>query len=171
MPSDLEILMGRVERLERENLRFRRLGITALILIGAALAMGQAVPARTIEAESFLLKDVDGNLRAKLDAKDGSTKLLFFDRAGHERVALTSAENSAALEMKDEKGRLGATMGAGVSKDGMSSTIAAGAPLIGPVAGPGVIMQAWEDGTSLRICNKGGHQVWEAPSGREATRK
>ena len=170
MPNDLEILMGRVERLERENLRLKRLGITALILIGAALAMGQAGPGRTIEAESFLLKDVDGNVRAKLDAK-GSTKFLFLDRAGHERVALTSDENSAALEMKDEKGRLGATMGAGASKDGMSSTIAAGAPLIGPVAGPGVVMQAWDDGTSLRICNKGGHQVWEAPSGREDIRK
>ena len=73
--------------------------------------------------------------------------------------------------MKDEKARLGATMEAGVSKDGMSSTIAVGAPLIGPVAGPGVVMQASEVSTSLRIFDKGGHQVGEAPSGREDTRK
>jgi len=110
--------------------------------------------------------------RAKLILlKDGLTKLTFLDRAGHERVALTSAEDSAALEMKDEKGRLGATMEAGVSKDGMSSTIAAGAPLIGPMAGPCVVMQASEVSTSLRICDKGGHQVWAAPSGRESIRK
>jgi hypothetical protein len=170
MPTDFE-LTRRVEHLEHENRRLKQFGISALVLIAAVLAMGQARPARTIEAEVFLLKDVDGNVKAKLDVKDGSTKLTFLDRAGHERVALTSAEDFAALEMKDEKGRLGATMGAGVSKDGMSSTIAAGAPLIGPVAGPGVVMQASEVSTSLRICDKGGHQVWEAPSGREDTRK
>ena len=27
------------------------------------------------------------------------------------------------------------------------------------------------DGTSLRTCTKGGHHAWEAPSGREDTRK
>jgi hypothetical protein len=48
--------------------------------------MGQARPARTIEAEVFLLKDVNGSVKAKLDVKDGSTKLMFLDRAGHERV-------------------------------------------------------------------------------------
>ena len=172
MPTDFE-LTRRVEHLEHENHRLKQFGIMALVLIAAVLAMGQAWPARTIEAEVFLLKDVDGNVKAKLDVKDGSTKLTFLDRAGHERVALTSAEDFAALEMKDEKGRLGATMamGAGVSKDGMSSTIAAGAPLIGPFAGPCVELQASEDSTSLKICNKGGHQVWEAPSGREDTRK
>ena len=31
MPNDREVLMGRVERLERDNLRFNRLGIVALI--------------------------------------------------------------------------------------------------------------------------------------------
>ena len=170
MPTDSE-LMRRVQHLEHENHRLKQFGITALVLIAGVLAMGQARPARTIEAEVFLLKDVDGNVKAKLDVKDGLTKLTFLDRAGHERVALTSAEDSAALEMKDEKGRLGATMEAGVFKDGMSSTIAAGAPLIGPMAGPCVVMQASEVSTSLRICDKGGHQVWEAPSGRESIRK
>jgi hypothetical protein len=170
MPTDFE-LARRVEHLEHENRRLKQFGITAMILIAAVLAMGQARPPRTIEAEVFLLKDVDGNVKAKLDEKDGSTKLIFLDRAGHERVALTSAEDFATFEMKDGKGRLGATVEAGVSKDGMSSTIATGAPLMGPVAGPCVVMQASEASTSLRICDKGGHQVWEAPSGREDTRK
>jgi hypothetical protein len=170
MPTDFE-LTRRVEHLEHENRRLKQFVITAVILIGAVLVMGQARPARTIEAERFLLTDVDGNVKAKLDVKDGSTKLMFLDRAGHERVALTSAEDFAALEMKDDAGRLGATMAVGVSKNGISSTMAAGAPLIGPVAGPGVVMQAWEDGTSLRTCTKGGHHAWEAPSGREDTSK
>ena len=163
MPNDFE-LTQRVEHLEHENRRLKQFGITALVLIAAVLAMGRAPPARTIEAEKFLLKDVDGNVRAKLDVKEGSTELMFLDRAGHERVALTSAEDEAALEMKDATGRLGATMEVGVSKNGISSTMAAGAPLIGPMAGPGVVMQAWEDGTSLRTCAKGGHHAWEAPS-------
>ena len=164
MPTDLEILMCRVERLERENLLFKRLGLAALVVIGAVLAIGQAGPPRTVEAESFLLKDVDGNVKAKLDSKDGTTKLMFQDRAGHVRVALTSTESVEAFEMKDETGRLGATMSTGASTVGISSTMAVGAPLAGPVAGPGIVAQAWEDGTSLRTCAKGGHQIWEAPS-------
>jgi hypothetical protein len=164
MPTDLEILMRRVERLERENLLFKRLGLAALVLIGAVLAIGQAGPPRTVEAESFLLKDVDGNVKAKLDSKDGITKLIFQDRAGHVRVALTSTESVEAFEMKDETGRLGATMSTGASTVGISSTMAVGAPLAGPVAGPGIVAQAWEEDTSLRTCTKGGHQIWEAPS-------
>ena len=171
MPTDVDVLKRRVEQLERENVRFKRLGVAALVLIGAGLAIGQAGPVRTVEAQSFLLKDVAGNVRAKLESQDGTSKLMFLDRAGHVRVALTSTENNAALEMTDDKGRLGAIMETGISKDGMSSTMAAGAPLIGPVAGPGVVAQAWEDRTSLRTCTKGGHHVWEAPAGREDTRK
>ena len=163
MPTDVEMLMCRVERLERENLLFKRLGVTALVLLGAALAIGQAGPPRTVEAESFLLKDVDGNVKAKLDSKDGTTKLIFQDQAGHVRVALTSTESVGAFEMKDETGRLGATMSTGSSTVGIESTMAVGAPLAGPVAGPGIVAQAWEGGTSLRTFTKGGRHVWEAP--------
>ncbi len=55
MPTDFE-LTRRVEHLERENRRLKQFGIAALVLIAAVVAMGQARPARTIEAEEFLLK-------------------------------------------------------------------------------------------------------------------
>ena len=103
------------------------------------MAIGQAGPPRTIEAESFLLKDVDGNVKAKLDSKDGTTKLPFLDRAGHERVALKSTENVEAFEMKDETGRLRATMATGLSSVGISSTLAVGAPWEDHVAAPGAL--------------------------------
>jgi hypothetical protein len=160
MPTHFESLTQRIEHLEHENRQLKRFGVAVLILIGAVLAMGQARPARTIEAERFLLKDVDGNVKAKLDVKDGSGELSFYDHAGHQRIELTSTESYSALNLKDDAEGLGATMEVGTSKDGTPSTIAA----LGSMSGPGIIMQATKDSTSLRVSDKGGHQIWAAPS-------
>lgn len=92
-----------------------------LILIGGALAIGQAGPPKTIEAETFLVKDINGKVKAKIDAMNGSAELLFYDHAGRQRIELTSTESYSALNLKDDAGGVGATM-VGASKDGMPST-------------------------------------------------
>jgi hypothetical protein len=103
----------------------KRFGLAVLILIGGALAIGQAGPPKTIEAETFLVKDINGKVKAKIDAMNGSAELLFYDHAGRQRIELTSTESYRALNMKDDAGGVGATMEVGASKDGMPSTIAA----------------------------------------------
>jgi len=53
MVSDLESLSITVGRLQRENVRLKQFGAIALVLISAALLMGQASTPKVIEAESF----------------------------------------------------------------------------------------------------------------------
>ena len=62
-----DALVRRIERLERENRRFKRKGAAIVVGIVAVLLMGQTVPkSRTIEAEKFVLKDKRGKVRAVL---------------------------------------------------------------------------------------------------------
>ena len=54
-----EHLVRRLDRLERENQRLKRLGALALIGLAALVIMGQATSApvaNTIEAERFILR-------------------------------------------------------------------------------------------------------------------
>jgi hypothetical protein len=164
MASNLDLLSDTVLRLERENLRLKKIGISLLVLIGAALVMGQSGPTRTVEAETFVLKASDGTVRAKLDTKNGLTQLLFFNNAGQPRVAITSDEEGEALEMKDDSGELLATIGVAVRKAPKISPTTSTIAVLGSLSGPGIVMQATKEITSLRVSDKGGHRMWAAPS-------
>jgi hypothetical protein len=128
--------------------------------------MGQSRPTKTVEAESFVLKGADGNVRAKLDTKGGSTELLFYNRAGRSRVAITSDDESEALNMRDDSGELLATIAVTVQKAPKTSPAMSTIAAQGGTSGPGIIMQASKDGTSLRVADKDDRQVWAAPSQR-----
>ena len=164
MASNLDLLSDTLLRLERENLRLKKIGISLLVLIGAVVAMGQLGPTRTVEADTFILRSSDGTVRAKLDTKNGLTELLFFNHAGQPRVAITSDEDGEALEMKDDSGELLATMGVAVRKAPKISPTTSTIAVLGSPSGPSVIMQATKEVTSLRVTDKGGHQVWTPPS-------
>jgi hypothetical protein len=163
MASDLDSLSDRVQRLERENLCLKKTGISLLVLIGAVLLMGPSGPTRAIEAESFVLRDPDGTVKAKLDTKNGLTELLFLSSAGQQRVAITSDEEGEALEMKDDSGETLATIGV-VRKAPKISPTTSTIAVLGSLSGPGIVMQATKEITSLRVDDKGGHRVWAAPS-------
>jgi hypothetical protein len=164
MALNLDLLSDAVERLQRDNLRLKRIGMSLLILIGAALVMGQSRPTRTIEAEAFVLKGSDGSIKAKLDTKDGIAEFLFYNRAGQPRVAITSGEEGEAIEMRDDSGELLATMAVHVQKAPKTSPTMSTIAALGSLSGPGIIMQASKEGTLLRVSDKGGHEVWAAPS-------
>ena len=115
-----------------ENRRLKQFGITAMILIAAVLAMGQARPPRTIEAEVFLLKDVDGNVKA--GGGTVPTKLIFLDRAGRERVGTHVRRRLRSTRNEGQKRTIGShSGGGGIPRWNVVPTIAAGAPLMGPV--------------------------------------
>jgi len=62
-----DVLVQRIERLERENRRFKRAGAALALGLVAVLVMGQAPGrARTLEAEKLVLKDRSGKIRAVL---------------------------------------------------------------------------------------------------------
>jgi hypothetical protein len=61
---DLHAVLDRITKLEAQNRRLRRGGVAILVLLSAVILMGQAAPSsRVVEAERFILKDSEGNVR------------------------------------------------------------------------------------------------------------
>ena len=89
----MDDLVQRLDRLERENWRFKWVGSMVLVTIAAFLVMGQAkssnVP-EVIEAEKFVLRDKSGKVFAALQ---------------------TEAKNEPALNLYDKNGKVRVTLG------------------------------------------------------------
>jgi len=104
--SSIERIESRLNRLERECRWWRRVFITAVIVGGTTLMMGGAardqVPKR-IEAESFVLKDSTGELRAVLGTwpRSQATYLRFFDEHGR-RIDMGTEAGYAMIKMFGE---------------------------------------------------------------------
>jgi hypothetical protein len=96
----LETLTQRLERLERDNRRLRRMGGGFLIGLIALLLTAQAVPpARIVEAQHFVVKDGAGKKRAELTTSDTGPELVFVDTMGRRKAALGLALGEPHLVM------------------------------------------------------------------------
>ncbi len=92
----LSDMMRRVDRLERENRRWRACAIVGGLLIGAMMLMGQTAPraaARVVEAERFVLRGPGGTVRAALEvlngtAPEGPVRLALFHPGGRIHLEL-----------------------------------------------------------------------------------
>jgi hypothetical protein len=85
----LDMLTERLDRLERENARWKRTGRLVLLGIGAVMVMGQALPkSRTLTTESLVVVDSTGTTRATFAATEGFPVLAFFDGNGKARATL-----------------------------------------------------------------------------------
>lgn len=82
-------LASRIERLERQNLRLRALGVMAVLAGAAALCLGMSAPRKTVETDLLLIKDANGTTR----------------------MILGMADDGPAITMLDEKGKLRANIG------------------------------------------------------------
>lgn len=107
---ELDILLYRVERLEKENRRLKRGGLAFVLLIASVGLMAQTrqnppagtqrpkgraaapAPAPTgptaVEAQSFILKDSNGHVRAELGLTGSAPSLKFKDESGSALVTL-----------------------------------------------------------------------------------
>jgi hypothetical protein len=65
----LEDLHRRLLKVEKQNRRFKQLGVAVLILPALLLVMGQAPSKKTVEANEFALKDDGGHVLARLSIK------------------------------------------------------------------------------------------------------
>lgn len=125
-----ETLARRLDRLEREHRRWKRVGSLFLVALAAVVLMGQASPAgRVVEAERFVLRDGSGKVRATLATlddnrvalflydqderpraglglrADGGVGLTLYDRAGRPRTALSPlADGGVGLHLYDQRG-------------------------------------------------------------------
>jgi hypothetical protein len=106
----LDVLARRVERLERESRRWKRVASLGLVLAAAAALLGQAAPlgpAKVVDAERFNVRDPAGNLRAILGTSpDGATSLLLYNPAGVHQAGLgVMADGTASIFLGNPAGR------------------------------------------------------------------
>jgi len=102
-PHSLEDLHDRILKLEKQNRRFKRLGVAALIVPALLLFMGQAPSKKTIEANEFILRDDGGNIRARLFVTEKNTTKMAIPGMA-EPVPITF-NPKAMLALYDEKGK------------------------------------------------------------------
>ena len=109
-----DFLSVRLDRLERESRRWRRVALGSWGAIAALFLLGQAPPrpagspnpARTVEAERFVLRDARGRAGATLGWEADSTpRLALHDPAGQTRAVLTvGAGGAPGLTLLDTDG-------------------------------------------------------------------
>ena len=102
----MQTLVRRLNRVERDNRRWR--WATALVLGGIVTAVltGQSAPptvAPVVEAEKFVLRDARGNARAWLETANGSVNLALADRDEKSRAFVyVRPDGSAGLALYDK---------------------------------------------------------------------
>lgn len=96
----IDNLVQRLDRVERENRRWKRAGTTVLAALAALVLMGQAKPdkvAEVVEAEKFVLRDKTGKLRATLAiAADGVVSLSLTGTTEKPGAVLAAARDGAS---------------------------------------------------------------------------
>lgn len=113
-PYTLEELHDRLLKLEKQNRRFKQLGVAAMIGVAALVVMGQAPSKKTNEANEFILRDDGGNIRARLSmgvpagaaiGYPAAPQLVLIDEKGKERVQLNGDRFMGGLSLYDQQER------------------------------------------------------------------
>jgi hypothetical protein len=114
----LEDLQGRLLKLEKQNRRFKQLGVAALIVPALLVVMGQAPSKKTVEANEFVLKDANGRIRAKIGMgldfqhKDGPA-IVLFDAENDSRISISTSEDDAQVLVNSHQAGASSSMWAG----------------------------------------------------------
>jgi len=106
---DIEYLAKRLDRLENENRRYKRVATLLLVAVGSVFLMAQVQPKRVVEAEAFVLKDETGKTRAWLGmAKDGAGFTIQPDGKVEQHEA---TESGPILQFLDKDGKMRVLLG------------------------------------------------------------
>lgn len=111
---ELEGLMARVARLERQNRWLRRgAGLTGLALATGAVMGAQNRTPEVIEAQQFVVRDGNGKLRARLGLQPFAVGVYLYDADGKPRAALIDKfEMGTQLQFSDHGGQVRTAAGA-----------------------------------------------------------
>ena len=104
MAPDVQNLMGRLERVERENRRIKLGGIVILSVCAMFLVTGLTVDDPVVGAEAFTLVDKRGEPRAVFALVNSEPTLALFDTDGKVRAGLSVVENSPRLILYGDDG-------------------------------------------------------------------
>jgi hypothetical protein len=111
MSSEKDLLIRRIERLEQQNQRMKKIGIFALLLAVAVIVMGQTPKKiENGENESITLRDKNGRNRINIDADGG---IILTDKNGKTGILLSS--KGIALMDENRQSRIIMETGKGIS--------------------------------------------------------
>ncbi len=180
-------LVQRLEKVERSNRRFKILAALVLVGLAAMGVMGQVrPPAQTVEAQEFIVKDANGNIRARLGAYAAGSSLTLYHEAGRATLMASGGRGQGAhLSLADGSGKIKGLLLLSQEATGLYlSPVDA----TGPPRSPRVVFEVLnqgsggfalydrngqtrallgavgDDGTSLAVLHdKEGKAVWKAP--------
>jgi hypothetical protein len=106
-------LARRLEQLEAENRRWRRLAVLALlgVVVSAVATVSASDVARVVEAERFVLLSPDGELRAELGVQADGEAALRLTTGKSEVLLGVTPPGLPRLLFKDETGTLRMALG------------------------------------------------------------
>jgi hypothetical protein len=161
-------LESRIDRLEKERRMGKRIGLAGLLFLACIGLMGQAKQRRTptpspatpsptpgpkiVEAESFVLKDANGRVRAELTMSGGGPSLKLRDEKGSALVTLSlndSAPGGPLLLLSDPQHHASFALSV---LDGAGSQLSLG----GERPDIQLRLHATPDGTALELSDKDG---------------
>jgi hypothetical protein len=152
----LQNLSDQLKKLEGENRWIKRIGLASFILAACVFFMGQAPPPRTLEAESFVLRDAAGRMRASLKMLSDEPSLTLYDADGGRRIELQKSADQAGLLFLDDRGKVRAALGMIGDRPRLTLSDNGGAER--------VIFGVEPSGSRLALFDANGNTIWWAPS-------
>src|SRR5215510_5290231 len=101
---------ARLERLEKENRRMKKIGIVAIVFASVLFISGQAKTNKVIEANEFRLLDASGKKRATLDVFRGQPELFIRSLNRESDILLGTDTSNPFLIMKPLTGKATVTL-------------------------------------------------------------
>lgn len=148
--SGLDCFTERLENLEKQNHNLKRLFLGTILLFGAVLLMGQATQNKVVEAQKFVLKDVNGKVRAQLAADGKFTTFQMNDALEEKRIELDSDATGSSLVLLPSPKKFpqqvflicDSVLGSALTMNGLNW-------------GSSVALEATKDEARLRVIDKG----------------
>lgn len=156
---ELDVIRKRLEKVEKENRRLKRFGLGFLLLVAAAVTMGQARPNRTSEAEEFVVKDPQGHVRATLGFSLGAPMLVLYDKAGTMKASLMVGANGIpGFSLFDAAGNQTVSLADGEGGPTLGLQEGAQRPLSVEevIKQPGIVLHAGKDQIGLMVEDREG---------------
>jgi hypothetical protein len=95
---DLHAVLDRISKLEAQNRRLKKGTIATLAILSAIILMGQVAPSpRVLEAQRFVLKDSDGNVRGWMGTIGQGSELILGNVNAQPMIRLIVSTDSSDL--------------------------------------------------------------------------
>lgn len=148
---DLQLILERIGKLETQNRRFRWGSVAILALLSAVILMGQGAPApRVIEAQRFVLKDSDGNVRGWMGTIGKGSELSLGNVNAQPMMRLIVSTDASDLHFF------------GSHKSGMNLGLDSGSPeisMMGAEGNGGAGITSGKDGPALTLEDANGFKT------------